>query len=108
MIGRDYLLLIAGMSLATYLPRLAPLLFLSRRQLPPWLTEWLDLIPAAILGALVAPAVFASSDPRRLELLRPEFLAAIPTFVFALKTRSLGGTVVFGMLLYWLAEKLLV
>lgn len=107
MIGRDYLLLIAGMALATYLPRLAPLLLLSRRQLPAWLAEWLDLIPAAILGALVAPAVFAAADPRRMELLRPEVLAALPTFVFALKTRSLGGTVVFGMALYWLAEKLL-
>ena len=106
MISRDYLLLIAGMCLATYLPRLAPLLFLSGRQLPAWLRDWLDLIPAAILGALVAPAIFAAADPRRLELLRPEFLAAVPTFAVALKTRSLGGTVVVGMLLYWLAGKL--
>jgi len=30
----------------------------------------------------------------------------LPTFLFALMTRSLGGTVVVGMLLYWLAGKM--
>jgi branched-subunit amino acid transport protein len=32
---------------------------------------------------------------------------AVPTFIFALKTRSLGGTVVAGMLLFFLAGKLM-
>jgi branched-subunit amino acid transport protein len=30
-----------------------------------------------------------------------ELLAALPTLLFALKTRSLAGTVVVGMLCYW-------
>ncbi|WP_422573630.1 hypothetical protein [Methanothrix sp.] len=30
-------------------------------------------------------------------------MVAIPTFLFALKTRSLGGTVIVGMALFWLA-----
>ncbi|HHO47817.1 MAG TPA: AzlD domain-containing protein, partial [Desulfobacteraceae bacterium] len=34
---------------------------------------------------------------------RLELLVAVPTFLFAIKTRSLGGTVLAGMLLYWLA-----
>jgi branched-subunit amino acid transport protein len=40
-------------------------------------------------------------------LWQPELLAAVPTFIFALKTRSLGGTVVVGMLLFWLTGKVL-
>ncbi|MGB6282004.1 MAG: hypothetical protein WBG91_17460 [Syntrophobacteria bacterium] len=32
---------------------------------------------------------------------------ALPTFLFALKTKSLGGTVVVGMLLFWIVGKLL-
>jgi len=32
---------------------------------------------------------------------KPELLAAVPTLLFALKTRSLAGTVMVGMLLYW-------
>jgi len=34
-------------------PRLPPLVTLSRRTLPGWLAEWLELVPAAILSALL-------------------------------------------------------
>lgn len=101
-----YLLLLAGMGVVTYLPRALPLLALSRRRLPLWLLEWLELIPVALLAALVAPALLAAPDPRALDLARPEFWVALPTLAFAWRTRSLGGTVVVGMLLYWLAQKI--
>lgn len=101
----EYFILVAGMGLVTFLPRWAPLFFLSNRRLPQWLVEWLDLIPAAILSALLLPALVTAGEPRQLILFRPELMVAVPTFVFALKTKSLGGTVVVGMLLYWLAGK---
>jgi branched-subunit amino acid transport protein len=99
----DYLMLIIGMGLVTYLPRLVPLALLSQRQLPRWLTDWLDLVPVAILSALIAPLLFTSGKPRTLDFSRPDLLVALPTLLFALKTRSLAGTVVVGMALYWLA-----
>ena len=105
MIKSEYLLLVLGMGLVTYIPRWVPIFFLSRRQLPPWFAEWLDFIPVAILSALVFPELITAGSPRYLDLLRPQFIVAVPTFVFALKTRSLGGTVVTGMLLFWLAGK---
>ncbi|WP_306537206.1 AzlD domain-containing protein [Geobacter sp.] len=101
---RTYLAIIVGMALATYLPRMLPLVALSNRRIPPWLADWLDLIPAAILGALLAPGLFAG-ETRAFELGRPELIAALPTFVVALKSRSLGLTVVAGMFCYWLAGK---
>lgn len=97
----EYLILILGMGLVTYLPRMLPLAVLSRRTLPRWLTDWLDLVPVAILGALLAPSLVTSGTPRVLDLAKPDLLAAIPTLLFALKTRSLAGTVVVGMALYW-------
>jgi len=100
---RQYLLLLAGMGLVTYLPRWLPVFFLSRRKLPSWLVEWLDLVPVAILGALVLPELLVSGAPRQLDLWQPRLWVAFPTFLFALKTRSLGGTVLVGMGLYWLA-----
>ena len=99
---RSYLLTIAGMALATYLPRAVPLLLLTKRPLPAWLREWLDLVPAALLGALVAPALFTGSEPRSLELLRPELFAALPTLAVAIMTRSLAGSVLVGMASFWL------
>lgn len=98
--GTDYLLVVMGMGAVTFLPRWMPLFALARRRLPSWLLDWLDLIPAAVLSALVLPALLTSGDPRHMNLLRPELYAAVPTFLFALKTRSLGGTVVIGMALY--------
>ncbi len=99
----DYLLLFAGMGLATYLPRALPLLYLAHKRLPQWLIDWLGLIPVAVLSALLAPTLFTDAATRSLSLGKVELIVAIPTLIFALKTRSLGGTVLVGMGLYWLA-----
>jgi len=101
MSSRDFLLLMLAMGAVTYLPRLLPLVMLSRRTLPAWFAEWLELIPAAILSALIAPTLFAGSAPRLFTLGKVELLAALPTLLCAYKTRSLAGTVIVGMLCYW-------
>ena len=102
-----YLLLVLAMGVVTYLPRMLPLVVLSRQRLPLWLSEWLELIPAAILSAMIAPSLFAHSSPRVLALGKPELLAAVPTLLFGLKTRSLALTVLVGMACYWVAKTLL-
>ena len=71
--------------------------------MPQWLIDWLSLVPVSILSALIAPLLFCDSASRSLQLGKPEFLVAIPTLAFAIKTKSLGGTVLLGMALYWLA-----
>jgi branched-subunit amino acid transport protein len=103
MIKSEYLLLVLGMGLVTYVPRWFPLFFLAQRRLPQWFIEWLDLVPVAILSALIFPELFTAGTTRHLVWLQPKTLVALPTFLFALKTRSLGGAVVVGMALYWLA-----
>ena len=107
MILSEYLILVVGMGLVTYIPRWFPIFFLSRRQLPQWFSEWLDLIPVAILSALVFPELVTGGNPRYLDFSQPQLWVALPTFLFALKTKSLGGTVVVGMLLFWMVGKLL-
>lgn len=101
-----YLLLVAGMGLVTYLPRWLPLFALARRRLPRELVEWLGFIPAALLAALVAPALFLDGTGPSLTLAKTELWVAVPTLLFALKTRSLAGTVLVGMALFWLAGNL--
>ena len=98
---RDFLLLILAMGAVTYLPRMIPLVILSQRKLPVWFAEWLELIPAAILSALIAPTLFAHSTPRLFTLGKIELLAALPTLLCAYKTRSLAWTVIVGMACYW-------
>ena len=103
MIPDTYLYILLGMGIVTYVPRWLPLVLLSNRRLPEWFEQWLDLIPAAILRSLILPILVTTGDPRHLDLLRPELFVAVPTLLFAVKTRSLAGTVVVGMLLFWLA-----
>ncbi|MDI9569948.1 MAG: AzlD domain-containing protein [Pseudomonadota bacterium] len=100
------LLTFAGMGVVTYLPRWLPLRLLAEKRLPAWVESWLDLIPASILSALLLPSLVTGGHPRGLDLTRPELIVAIPTLLFALKTKSLGGTVLFGMALFWLAGRL--
>lgn len=103
---KQYLLLFAAMGLVTYLPRCLPLIVLAHRRLPKGLIDWLSLIPAAILSALLAPILFTDTTSRSLDLGKPELWVALPTLLFAWKTKSLGGTVIVGMLLYWLSGKI--
>jgi branched-subunit amino acid transport protein len=65
------------------------------------------LIPAAILSSLLLPGLVTNGLPRHLSFWQPELWVAIPTFIFALKTKSLGGTVVIGMALFWLIQRII-
>lgn len=105
MLETEYILLVLAMGLVTYIPRWLPLFFLSKRRLPEWFIEWLDMIPVAILSALIFSDLFVTGDPRSLDILQLKSLVAIPTFLFALKTKSLGGTVVVGMVLFWMGTE---
>jgi branched-subunit amino acid transport protein len=105
-VNREIVLIIVGMGIVTYISRWLPLFFLSRRALPAWLIDWLDFIPAAILSALILPALITAGEPKHLQWMKPDLWVAIPTLLFALRTRSLAGTVIFGMVLYWIASNL--
>jgi branched-subunit amino acid transport protein len=73
--------------------------------LPEWLQQWLDFIPVAVLSALILPALVTTGEPRHLEVFQQALLVSIPTFIFAWRTRSLAGTVIVGMALFWIAGK---
>ena len=98
----EQLLLILGMALVTYIPRVLPLWFLSSRELNPLLMRWLEMIPPAVLAALLMPALFLQTGPDEGRILflsvdNVFLLAAIPTFVAGWLTRSFFGTVAVGM-----------
>ncbi len=93
----------AGMALVTYLTRFAMMPLLSR-ELPRPVFRWLQLVPVAILSALIAPAVLLAE--RRITL-GPQIPAAVVGAVVAWRTRSVLLTIVAGMLAYWLISALL-
>ncbi|MFP4477398.1 MAG: AzlD domain-containing protein [Desulfatibacillaceae bacterium] len=96
-----YLLIVLGMGLVTYIPRLLPLLFFSRRDVPDWFADWLEFVPPAILSALLIPSLVAADTG--IDFTRRELWVALPTFAVSWFTKSLGGTVLAGMAFYWLS-----
>jgi branched-subunit amino acid transport protein len=91
---------IAGMALVTFLPRVAPLLFLPGIKTPKTVERWLSLIAPAILSALLFPELLivrdASGGPE-LSLANVYLAAAVPSFAVAWKTKSLFGAVASGI-----------
>lgn len=102
-------LLILLTSLVTFIPRLLPVLFLSRRSLPRPLVLWLSYVPVAVLSALLAPALFAPQGFLNLHITEnPVFWISIPVFLIAFLTRNLFATVLSGMLLIALLRLFLI
>lgn len=106
--GIEYLILVVfAMMLVTYLPRALPLILLSSRNLPKWLTAWLGYVPVAVISALLAPALLIQEQKLAIYWQNPYLLAAIPTFLAAIKTRNLFISVVVGMLSLVLVNRLM-
>lgn len=59
---KNYLIVIIGMMLVTYIPRLIPLAALSSKKLPAPVRRFLLFIPYTALGALIVPGV-ANATP---------------------------------------------
>ncbi len=91
------LMVIVGMALVTFIPRVMPIWALSSRELPPVVARWLGFVPTAILSALLAPALLVQDGAIALNVSNLSLLAAVPTFVVAWRTKSFFGTVAVGM-----------
>ncbi|MFS0864080.1 AzlD domain-containing protein [Fredinandcohnia sp. 179-A 10B2 NHS] len=59
---KTILLMIIGMGLVTYIPRMLPLVVFNSVKLPPFLQGVLKNVPFAILGALIIPGIFTINE----------------------------------------------
>jgi len=90
-------LIIVGMMLVTYIPRLFPILFLSGKTLPPLFVSWLRLVPPAVLSAMLFPSLLIRDKSMEFGLSNLYLWAAVIAFPVAWKTKSLFATVVTGV-----------
>lgn len=88
---------IIGMALVTYIPRVLPLVILSRREIPPGLRCWLQFVPVSVLSALLVPGLLVQNGQLALQLNNHYLLAAIPSFLVAVKYRNIFLTVFCGI-----------
>lgn len=57
--NKEYILIVVGMFLVTFIPRLLPMITTQNLRLPPLLTRWLQCVPYAALGALIFPGILS-------------------------------------------------
>ena len=96
----EMITLILGMAVVTFLPRFLPMALFTRWMIPEKVQLLLEDLPVAILSAIVFP-IFLFGGDGAFDL-QPRFLiAAIPIFIFAWKVRSIWGSVILGMVIYW-------
>lgn len=101
------LLLILGMALATFATRYPVLLWLSRRNLPEGVLGALKYVPAAVLSAIIFPAVLLPGGELTLSLSHPPLAASLIAALVAWRTRNLLLTILLGMAALWLWPLLL-
>jgi branched-subunit amino acid transport protein len=95
---RPYVLaIILGTALVTVVPRVLPLVLLSRINIPDRAARWLGHVPVAVLAALLAQSVLLADGQLDLTINNLALIAIIPTLLVALRTRSLVGTVLTGV-----------
>jgi branched-subunit amino acid transport protein len=97
-------MIMVGMLVVTYLPRLLPVLLFSSRDLPSLVVTWLRYVPAAVLSAMLLPSLVLVENQLDLSAGNIFFWAALPTFLVAMKTRSLFAPVIVGMIMVAVAR----
>ena len=102
-------LTIVGMAVVTYVPRLLPLLILTRKgaaradaeraesPMSPLIEAWLRYVPVAVLAAMLLPSLLVAEGRANLAWDNLALWAALPTLGVAWKTRSLFAAVLTGM-----------
>lgn len=99
MIRLSVLLIIAGTAIVTLIPRIVPLVLLSRITLPKGVVRWLGYVPIAVLAALLAQSVVLPDGRLSLPPQNLSMVAIIPVLFIAVRTKSLIGTVAGGVAL---------
>jgi len=94
------LLSMAACGLATFLIRLSFIAFGHHLPNDPRFTAALRYVPPAILGALIAPEIFALNGSVSLAPDNPRLWAAL----VARLTRSVLATIAAGMLVLWMVQ----
>lgn len=89
-------IIILGGSIVTMLPRVLPIMFVSKINLNDRVSKFLKFIPIAILSALVVSELFISNN--RLYINTYEIIAIIPTLIVAIIKNNLLLTVIVGVI----------
>ncbi len=101
----NYLAIILGGTLVTFLERYPMLALVGRLKLPDRVAQALKFVPPAVLAAIVVPDVFLRGNTLALTADNARLIAALVAVLVSWRTKNLLLTIVVGMatLLIWQA-----
>ncbi|HUN05137.1 MAG TPA: glutaminyl-peptide cyclotransferase [Aggregatilineales bacterium] len=95
-------LLIAGMTLVTFLPRWGVMALLGRVEMPAPLFNTLKYVPVAVLAAIIAPELLLRDGQVYISLQNATLMAGLVAGLVAWRTRNLLSTIGVGLLVFFL------
>jgi len=98
MISTEYLYLILGCFVVTWIPRILPFAFAKKMNFPAKFRLFLDYLPLCILSALLVQNLLSVSTGRLPMLNIAETLACIPALIVGIYTKDLMKIVVTGII----------
>lgn len=100
-------LVIVLVGIGTFLLRFSGIQVFGERRMPPWLSRALRYVPAAVVAAIVVPAMVHGGPDPGFTLENNRLLAGMVAAVVAWRTRGILTTLAAGMVSLWLLEWLL-
>ena len=90
-------ILIIGIAIFTYIPRSLPIIYLSKKDLPNWLTDWMKFIPSGVFAALIFPSILIQDGSLNVGFTNINLIASILVLIIAIKKKSLGLSIAVGV-----------
>lgn len=95
----QFLILIVGMAIVTFVPRFLPILLLSKKEISPSFSRWMSFIPVSIFAALVASDLFFWEGSFSLQPVENiKLIPSVLVLIVAYKTKSLLWSMITGVL----------
>ena len=104
----EWWLIIIAVGILNYLSRVSFIALFARVDMPPPIARALRFVPAAMLTAIVVPAiVFAAPATLSFSYTNPKLVAALIAAGVAWRTRNVTATMLGGMAALWATQWLL-
>jgi len=95
------ILLIAGMTLVTFIPRYGVLAVLGRLEMPKPIFRALRYVPVTVLSAIIFPDLLLKNGSLNLAFNNSFLAAGIISVIVSWRTKNLLLTIVLGMVALW-------
>lgn len=101
MMNAELVLTLAAIAIGTFLLRFSFVYLYSRLHLPKWLVRAMPYVPAAVLSALIFPALLIQDQQVFVSVQNQRLIAGIIAMLVSWYTKNLFATIFIGLGVFW-------